>query len=189
MGHREPLQKSHRCHGRSRSHRPVCIPERFARSHRSHRHRQRHLRAPRPRRVPLRLHHQTARMGTGTFPGQAHRGGIPSRPHLREAQPAWRRHHFCHRTAGVVTGCQTRGQKGNRVKESKGQKSQWGKRVKEKGKNYLPLKISSSFASNSCSRSPVAIIFPSGSISTISGMAFTPYISDAMDSHPFTSDR
>ena len=115
-------------------------------------------------------------------------GGTQPHPHLREAQPARRRHHFCHRTAGVVTGCRTRGQKSNRVKESKGQKSQRGKRVKERGKNYLPLKISSSFASNSCSRSPVAIIFPSGSISTISGMAFTPYISDAMDSHPFTSD-
>ena len=43
-------------------------------------------------------------------------GGTQPRPHLREAQPARRRHHFCHRTAGVVTGCRTRGAKGSKRK-------------------------------------------------------------------------
>lgn len=54
---------------------------------------------------------------------------------------------------------------------------------------HLLVKISSSLAFSSSLCRPVAMISPFGDISTISGIALTPYTSAATDFHLLRSDR
>ena len=68
---------------------------------RRHGHGQRHPQERHRQRLPARLHDQEARLGTGTEPGEAHRGGISPRTHLRAQLGGGQGHDLPYRAAEV----------------------------------------------------------------------------------------